>query len=270
MVRRVYPRCNTLSQAIAFNLFLAFFPALLLVAGVVTSSVVGRTSLPWLIADMTRYLPPGSHQIVSEFLGHRGPGAWKLALVGVLGTLIAGTQVMRLIMDGVHLIYQDGERPGFFHRQWRGLVMLLATIAPLLVAAVLGIFGRPLRHWVAEYFGKSPIHGLWAIFFPLVAFVLAMSALTVIYRYGRQQETCLRDVWPGAAVATLLWWFADVLFGAYVRVMKWGIVYGGVAAAIGLLIWMNLSALIIFLGAAWNAESAADRAKARYRASAAA
>jgi len=30
--------------------------------------------------------------------------------------------------------------------------------------------------------------------------------------------------------------------------------------SIGLLIWMNLSAIIIFLGAAWNAEAAALRA----------
>jgi uncharacterized BrkB/YihY/UPF0761 family membrane protein len=30
--------------------------------------------------------------------------------------------------------------------------------------------------------------------------------------------------------------------------------YGGLAAVIGLIIWMQLSAVIIFLGAAWNAE----------------
>jgi len=32
-------------------------------------------------------------------------------------------------------------------------------------------------------------------------------------------------------------------------------VYGGLAAVIGLLIWMQISAVIVFLGAAWNAET---------------
>jgi membrane protein len=64
---------------------------------------------------------------------------------------------------------------------------------------------------------------------------------------------------PGALVATLLWWMADLLFGFYVRRVPYSVVYGGLAAVIGLIIWMHLSALIIFFGAAWNAELADAR-----------
>jgi membrane protein len=69
----------------------------------------------------------------------------------------------------------------------------------------------------------------------------------------------LRHVLPGAMVATLLWWLVDVLFGVYVRRVPYSVVYGGLAAVIGLIIWMQLSAVIIFLGAAWNAELAESR-----------
>src|SRR6202007_2644908 len=100
--------------------------------------------------DLTEFLPPGSQNIVSEFLVNRGPQAWKIALVGWSGTLLAGSQVMKLVMEGIHIIYGDQERPGFLHRQLRGLLLLLITIAPLLGAAVLGILGRPLRHWIAH------------------------------------------------------------------------------------------------------------------------
>jgi len=41
--------------------------------------------------------------------------------------------------------------------------------------------------------------------------------------------------------------------------MPYGMIYGGLAAVIGLLIWMELSTVIIFLGAAWNAELAESR-----------
>jgi membrane protein len=254
---RVFPRCGVISQAIAFNLFLAFFPALLIAVALATSRIGGKTSLFDLIADLTQFLPPGSQVIVSEFLVKRGPEAWKIAALGWTGTLLAGSQVMKLVMQGIHAIYGDTEKLGFLHRQVRGLMLLLVTIAPLLGAAILGVLGKPLRRWIAHEVGRhTMLQGWWNIFFPAAAMVLAMMALTVIYRVARPQEDSLRNVLPGAMLATLLWWLVDVLFGIYVRRVPYSVVYGGLAAVIGLIIWMQLSAVIIFLGAAWNAELA--------------
>jgi YihY family inner membrane protein len=264
MFGRVFPRTSMIAQAIAFNLFLAFFPTLLIAVGLATSPIGGRTALFDLISDLTTFLPPGSQQIVSEFLVKRGPDAWKWALVGLGGTLLAGTQVMRLLMEGIHTIYGDRERPGFLTRQLRALLLLILTIAPLLVAAILGVFGRPLREWLGSEFGKgASVQTWWAVFFHGVAILLAMIAVTIIYRWARPKEQTLGSVIPGAMIATLLWWVADLGFGFYVRKMPYGIIYGGLAAVIGLLIWMELSTVIIFLGAAWNAELAESRRGAR-------
>jgi len=260
MLRRVFPRCSMVSQAIAYNLFLAFFPTLLIAVGFATSSIGGRTNLFDMIRDLTEFLPPGSRAVVSEFLVKRGPEAWKLALVGWTGTLLAGSQVMRLLMEGIHRIYGDQVQPGFFRRQLRGLLLLLVTIAPLLAAAILGVLGRPLRHWLARELGtRHPLEQWWAFFFPAAAIVLAMLALTLIYRVARPQDERLRNVLPGAMVATSLWWLVNVLFGFYMRRVPYGEIYGGLAAVIGLLVWMQLSAVIVFLGAAWNAELAESR-----------
>jgi membrane protein len=264
MFARVFPQCSVISQAIAFNLFLAFFPTLLIAVALATSRIGGRTSLLDLITDLTQFLPPGSQTIVSEFLVKRGPEAWKIAALGWTGTLLAGSQVMKLVMQGIQTIYGDKEKLGFLHRQVRGLMLLLVTIAPLLGAAILGVLGRPLRRWIAQEVGNRAIfQGWWNIFFPVAAFLLAMLALTVIYRVARPQEDSLRNVLPGAMVATLLWWMVDVLFGIYVRRVPYSLVYGGLAAVIGLIIWLQLSAVIIFLGAAWNAELAESRKGSR-------
>jgi membrane protein len=260
MFGRVFPRCSTIAQAVAFNLFLAFFPALLLVVGLATTQIGGRTSLFQLIAGVAGFLPPGSQPIVSEFLVNRGPQSWKWAFVGSAGTLLAGSQVMKLLMQGILIIYGDRERLGFLHRQLRSVALLLIIFAPLLAAAILGVFGRPLRNWLAyEFAGSDSVQALWAFFFHGTAILLGVISLTVIYRVARPKEHSLRDVLPGAMIATLLWWAADILFGIYVRRVPYSLVYGGLAAVIGLMIWMHLSTVIIFLGAAWNAELAATR-----------
>jgi len=59
-------------------------------------------------------------------------------------------------------------------------------------------------------------------------------------------------------VSTIMWWVVDVLFGVYVRKMPYDVVYGGLAAAIGLLLWMYLTAVVILIGSAYNAESHAS------------
>lgn len=259
-IARVFPRCSTISQAIAFNVFLAFFPTFLLAVGLASSWIGSRTALLDAIRDFTQFLPPGSQGIVADFLGRRGPDLWKFALLGWFGCLIGGSQVMKLLMDGIHLIYGDEVRLGFLHRQFRGLLLLLITMAPILVAGILGVFGRPLRHWFTRVVGQhSVVSGLWLVFFPMAAMTLAMLALTVIYWVARPKEKSLRHVLPGATLATLLWWMINALFGFYVRRVPYNVVYGGLAAVIGLLIWMQISAVIVFLGAAWNAEEADAR-----------
>jgi uncharacterized BrkB/YihY/UPF0761 family membrane protein len=43
------------------------------------------------------------------------------------------------------------------------------------------------------------------------------------------------------------------------------LVYGGLAVAIGLMLWMQLTATILFLGAAFNSEGAGHRADSAER-----
>jgi len=123
-----------------------------------------------------------------------------------------------------------------------------------------------LRQWMTRGLGDSAlVGGFWSVLLRLLAMLLAMFVLALIYRVARAGAATWSSVLPGAAVATALWWSVNLLFGFYVRKMKFGLVFGGLAAAIGLMVWMELSAMIIFLGAAWNAEGAprADRRSRR-------
>ena len=88
-----------------------------------------------------------------------------------------------------------------------------------------------------------------------VVFVLAMGVLIAIYRIGRPGHPGIRPLLPGAVVSTVLWWVADISFGWYVRKMPYDAVYRGLASAIGLLLWMFITALIVLYGAAYNAEA---------------
>jgi len=254
---RVIPRCGMVSQAVAFNMFLAFFSILLVAVGLMSSSLRGKTGED-LGARLSAILPPGSWQLVSEFLVRRELNPWTWVLLGWVGTLLVGSQVMKLIMEGIHLIYGDRERHSFLGRQLRGLLLFCVSIVAWLLAVALSVFGRVLRQWMTGGFGQSPLaRGFWTIMLPVLAMALVVFVLALIYRVAPLGATTWSSVLPGATAATILWWGVNLLFGIYVRQIQYGPVYGGLAAAIGLMVWMEFSAMIVFLGAAWNAESAA-------------
>lgn len=254
---RVIPQCGMVSQAVAFNMFLAFFSILLVALGLLSSSLRGKSGQD-LAVRLSAILPPGSWQLASDFLFRQEVNAWEWVALGWIGTLLVGSQVMKLVMEGIHLIYRDQDRYSFLGRQLRGLLLFCATIVVWLVAVALSVFGRPLRQWTAHLLGKSPVvRGFWNVMLPTLAMIMAMLVLALIYRVARSGATTWSSVLPGAAAATILWWVVNLLFGIYVRTMHYGVIYGGLAAAIGLMIWMEFSAMIVFVGAAWNAESAA-------------
>jgi len=92
---------------------------------------------------------------------------------------------------------------------------------------------------------------------PLLTMILEALVLALIYRFARPGPTSWSSVLPGASVAAILCWGLDLLFGIYVRRTQYGPVYGGLAAAIGLMAWMEFFTMLVFFGAAWNAEAAA-------------
>lgn len=254
--RRVFPEATGQSQAVAFTMFLSFFPVLFLALGVMTSSMAGKAAVDEIVLRLQSVLPPGSRRLVIDYIVHQGESPLKWSVFGLIGTILAGTQVVAGLLQGVQLVHGERTLGRWWKQQTRALVLLLICIGPWVVAVVFTVFGRQVRGWMIRHFGLPGFfNGLWLVVYVGLVLILATLLLAVIYRAGRPACRGWNEVLPGAAVATLLWWLVNSGFGYYVRNVPYGPVYGGLAAVIGLLVWMNLSALVVFIGAAYNAQA---------------
>ena len=257
---RIFPDCLTLSQAVAFNMFLAFFPLLLLALGLLSGTSLFPAALREIPNRLMDILPPGSARVVAGYFVRRTVHPLRWIALGLGGTLLAGTQTMVGMMEGFRIIEGDLIEPSYWRRQLRALTLLCVTILPMLAVVALTVFGKQLRPSLLRQL-PSPhfLHYFEIVAYVLGVFLLAMAVLVVLYRIGRPGHEGYRRLLPGAAVATILWWLMDVSFGWYVRKMPYDAVYRGLASAIGLLLWMFLAAVIVFLGAAYNAEAREER-----------
>ena len=254
---RIFPDCMMLSQAIAFNMFLAFFPVLLLALGVLGSTSLFHDALSEIPMRLSLILPPGSTDVVFGYFVRKGAAnPWQWISLGLGGTLLAGTQVMVGYMEGFRVIEGDPSRPAYWRRQLRAVGLLCITIIPMLTVVVLTVFGKQARPWLVRHTGfPQLIQDFAFLFYAVLVFVLAMWVLVMLYSIGSPGKSTFKSLLPGAVVATVLWWAVDGGFGWYVRKMPYDAVYRGLAGAIGLLLWMFLTALIVLLGAAYNAEA---------------
>jgi membrane protein len=253
---RVLPDCITLSQAIAFNMFVAFFPLLLLVLGILGGTSLFPEALKVIPDRLSLILPPGTYDVVSGYFVRRQLHPMRWIAFGLGGVLLAGSQVMVGYIEGFRMIEGDLLRPGYWERQFRAFGLLCLTIVPMMAVIVLTVFGKQTRLWLmARVRSQVVTHELELLIYAAVVFVLAMIVLVALYGIGRPGHASFRSLFPGAVVATVLWWTVDIAFGWYVRKMPYDTVYRGLAAAIGLLLWMFLTAIIVLLGAAYNAEA---------------
>jgi YihY family inner membrane protein len=254
-VLRVVPSCVTLTQAVALNMFLAFSPTILVVLGAVAGSAGFRQALEGIIARLRIVLPPGTFGILNNFLGQHPRQSWEWVLLGLGGTLLAGTQMMKLLMEGFRVVYGDKNRLGVLNLHLRALLLLTATILPSILIVNLVVFGRTVRNRMLHISSMPVLIRLtWSGLYIVVSLLIELAVLTVIYRIGRPGHQGMKNHLPGAEVATVLWWVVSIALGFYLRTVPYSLIYGGLAVTIGLMIWMQLTATILLIGAAYNAE----------------
>ncbi|MBI2956886.1 MAG: YihY/virulence factor BrkB family protein [Acidobacteria bacterium] len=251
------------AQAVAYNMFLAFFPALLFLAAIMAYAAPG---LEDLLEGLRMVLPSGSRRAVVESLLRISEYRGQVLVASGIGTMLLGSQLMFSLNLIFASIYDREDRRPFWRRQLQAFVMVLLTVVPLVAVSLLVVFGKYVRAWLSQQLGVGfdlAVRVIWTSGYFSVGILTAMLVLAALYYYlTPNPRRRWEDVLPGAALAMGLWWIVTVAFGYYVqRVAVYNILYGGFAAAIGLLIWMYLTAAVILIGAQFNAELAALRAR---------
>jgi membrane protein len=94
-----------------------------------------------------------------------------------------------------------------------------------------------------------------------------LAALLALYGFGPSRPTPgLRWLVTGAVLAIVLWLIGSVLLSWYLSdFANYTATYGSLGAAIGLMTWMWLSAIIVLVGAELNSEIEGQAVRAAAR-----
>src|SRR3954451_15669396 len=242
------------AAGVTFYALLAFFPA---IAAFV--SIYGLFADPHTIVDhldvLAGVLPGGGMVVIQEqftTLISQPSGALTLGVVfGVLTSLWSANGGMKGLFDALNVIYGDEEKRSFL---WLNLTTLAFTLGMLLFAiiALAAIVVIPvILKFLPTFIGSILNIVRWPVIAVLVAVVLAL-----IYRYGPSRDKPKwRWVSWGSSIAAVLWLAFSAIYSWYTAHFgTFDATYGSLGAAIGFMLWMWLSTIVILLGGKLNAE----------------
>ena len=150
-------------------------------------------------------------------------------------------------------MYDEKEKRSFLTLNLLSLLFTLLAMLSLMVAlgAVIVV---PI---VLSFAGLPSLPGLLisALRWPLLL-LLAGAALAAIYRYGpSRREARWQWLSVGSVGAAVAWLLSSVLFSWYIASFgAYNATYGSLGAAVGMMMWMWISAVVILLGGELNAE----------------
>ena len=240
--------------ALAFYLTLAIFPAMIFLLNL----------LPYLpipdqrdqIYALLREAMPGDAasaltDTVKSIVSEKRQG---LLSFGALFTLWAATSGMAAVMEQLNITYDVKDARSYL--KIRGVALLLSF---LVGACVVGSFllilvGEEVRNFLQLQFGMG---AALAVLFEVGRWAITLGALALAfgltYYYGPDVKQEFRFITPGSLMGVLV--FAAASLGVKLYVENFGsynATYGSIGAVIVLMLWLNITGLVVLLGSEVN------------------
>jgi len=249
-------RVLAVAAGVVFYMLLALFPALAAFVSIYGLTASADT-ISQHINTIAAVVPEGGLNIIQdqiERLTESRNASLSFGFIFGLGlALWSANAGIKAVMDALNVVYDEKEKRSFIKLNLISFAFTLGALA-FLIAAINAIVVLPLvLSWVGfeSYTGQLISILRWPA---LVVIVLIWLAL--LYRFGPSRDWAQwRWLTVGSVFAALAWLGGSALFSWYLsNFANYDATYGSLGAAIGLMMWLWLSIIIILLGAEINAE----------------
>ena len=254
-----------LAAELAYRMFLALFPFLILLATVaafVSNAVGASNPADTIVNSLGSALPKDTADFlrrqINDIVGGRSAG---LLSFGLAGTLWASAGGVSSIIKATNRVWGVEDSRPVWKRSVIAVGLTLSAGVGLLLAFVVLVGAQVYGAKLADAVDAGPVFA-WAVAilrFP-IAIALIMVAVAVLYWAAPYNEETFGWASVGAVVFTISWLIATSLFGLYVSHFgSYNKTYGALGGVIVLLVWLNVTCFLLLLGSEINAVMRRDR-----------
>ncbi len=239
------------AKAMAFSFFLALFPLLLFLFSLLPYFPI-QGILDEMYLTLNEMLPPDVYvkvvNIMDEILTHKHN---VLLSVGFLGTIVVSVNGVDSIMQAFNQSLNIIETRPLVKRKL--LCLYLVFLLFVLVVVVLSIM-MGYKHVMAYLLSQDLIaKNFWYYVLNIGRWVLmvvfALGVISAIYYVAPVKKQRLNFFSAGATLSTILFFLVTSGFRLYIEnFSKYNALYGSIGTLIIIMLWIQLSCMILLIG----------------------
>lgn len=249
-------RVTSVAGGVTFFALLALFPAITALV-----SIYGWLADPATISDhisgLSRFLPASAIELLTgQVQAIVSAPKTALSIAGIVSILIAlwsANGGMKALIEALNIAWFETEKRGFIRLNLVSLGMTLTTIVGIiLLLGAIAVIPAILRVVVAGSAVETLVN---IVRWPLMVGMLILG-LAFIYRFGpSKDDPAWQWISPGALLAALGLMVASMGFSFYVsNFANYNETYGSLGAAIVMMMWLWIAAIVVLTGAELNSE----------------
>lgn len=251
----LYAKSASYSGLMSFIPLVGTLAALLFQANAVAVSQV----LAQVLGDV---VPPGTETLISSQFVAYGERPVYLLISASFISLWSASSVLASLMEGFDACYRIPVQRSFWQQRRVAIMLVLISGIPVILASSLIVFGEQAAFFLVGRIAgpgggtiSAGVQFALAAARNIVGFGTSILVTTFLYYFGPNKHVRWRDAFPGAMVATVLWYLTVIIFAWFVRnIANYNVAYGSLGAGIALLVWMFAISVIALYGCEFNSE----------------
>ena len=254
-VYRLYEHSGfAMAGAMAFSFVISLFPFCIFL-GALAGVFGGRELANQAVAQLFQILPQKvAAGIAPQVESIMGSSRIDLLTASAGLALFFATTAIETLRTALNGAYRVLETRSYFLCLLRSMLFVFLSAVAVLVLAWAVIVGPVIAARVEPDLTQSLLDSTWlgaALRYGLAAVVIAALLITFHLRLAAGKRR-VKDVWPGVLLSMVLWLVVAGVYSYYLNFSDYSRFYAGLSQLMVALIFFQLTAVIVILGAELN------------------
>lgn len=243
-----------MAGAVAYGAVVSLFPFSIFL-GAVAGLFGGRELAAQAIDGLFHILPPDvARSLAPQVEAIMGKTRIDLLTVGGGIALFFATSAVETLRAALNGAYRQRETRPYFIMLTLSMLFVFVSAVSMLLLTWLVVVGPGLAAQIEPSLVKKLLDSSWltASVRYLVGAIVMIVQLTVLHLWITAGRRRFADVWPGILLTTVLWLAAAGLYSNYLSLSDYSRFYAGLTQVMVALIFFQVTAVIVILGAELN------------------